>query len=61
MKLETKNALESVTMVLVAGIIISIGIAIASVSNVIYGILISLGGLIPWGWACFANIDKYAS
>lgn len=61
MRTETKKALGSVTMVLVASIIIVIGIAIASVTNAVFGILVGLGGLIPWGWACFASVDKYAS
>lgn len=57
---ETKTALKSVIMVLMAAIVVIVGIVVASADNPFIGLMIGVGGFITWGWACFAKNKSYA-
>jgi hypothetical protein len=59
MESEVKSALIGNLMVISSAVIVTIGIIVASTVNFFAGILIALGGAIPWGWACFAKPKLY--
>lgn len=54
------SAVTGVIWVLIAGLLIGIGITVALKYSPILGGLMAIGGIIPWGWACFGNKEYYS-
>ncbi len=55
-----KSVIVGTTSVLFAALLVGIGLFIAMTFSPILGVLMAIGGLIPWGWACFANKEYFS-
>lgn len=60
MKVARRSAVEGITAIMLAAIIGGIGLFIAMTFNPLIGVLMAVGGLIPWGWACFGNREYFS-